>query len=434
MAFDKYRRTGGFPDRDIRAFKAVASREYCVIASRELSPFATDLILDNYAAKPFAIKAKTCDFGPLAGFVSTDPRFCKLKEGWDRGRQTHELDHAFEVGAVCSPIFISEARLESLLAEQIGMTVTQRTTDTCDVRAQGSAATKPVYNFRLVKSGRPPGGEATMWGVYYGSSETPDATVARRQLIRLVETFPRATGLTPVYGMVGPDDSSGARGVKSTCSGDYDLWHVFPHTSWDPQQLWRLGERRMTLRSTMAPWVKPHEGMIPEVRLRALAAGLVYAKNEEERQAALQWMRTHGIVGQDSRVQILSKVAEKKEHHTLGNISAGIARIKDLLNAAAKEQGYTGGNVVQHSDYGGNPFGDIDYPLVFFVPRARGGAVDVYVAENMTHLKAILAYIGKHDFIIHINPHMWLPTFATQKKVGQTIVREDITQPPPPVA
>ena len=51
-----------------------------VIASRQLNPLCTDLMMEGYAAKGFHIKAKTCDWGPMAGFVALDPCFTKASQ------------------------------------------------------------------------------------------------------------------------------------------------------------------------------------------------------------------------------------------------------------------------------------------------------------------------------------------------------------------
>ena len=76
----EYDATAGFPPPHVGAFKRVAARNKMVISSRELNPLCTDLVLENYAAKGFHIKAKTCDWGPMAGFVLEDPRFTKASQ------------------------------------------------------------------------------------------------------------------------------------------------------------------------------------------------------------------------------------------------------------------------------------------------------------------------------------------------------------------
>jgi hypothetical protein len=69
---------------------------------------------------------------------------------------------------------------------------------------------------------------------------------------------------------------------------------------------------------------------------------------------------------------------------------------------------------VQHSDYGGNPFGDIDYPLIFFVPDANFLTVDVRVvgqSEGLPKLKQVLKEIDKRGFVVKLNPAWSVPNF-----------------------
>jgi len=69
---------------------------------------------------------------------------------------------------------------------------------------------------------------------------------------------------------------------------------------------------------------------------------------------------------------------------------------------------------VQHSDYGGNPFGDIDYPLIFFVPAANLTTVDVMVVgqtDGLTKLKQVLKEIDKRGFVVKLNPAWSVPSF-----------------------
>jgi hypothetical protein len=53
----------------------------------------------------------------------------------------------------------------------------------------------------------------------------------------------------------------------------------------------------------------------------------------------------------------------------MANITPRIRRIRHLLNDGFQRAGYTGGNMVHHSDEGGRPFvGDVDMPVFAVVP------------------------------------------------------------------
>lgn len=365
-----YDATAGFPPAHVEAFKRVACRKKVVISSRELNPLCTDLVLEGYAAKGFHIKAKTCDWGPMAGFVPEDYRFTKGSQNLDS--QKKEIGTAFtEHHAKCVPLFISEERVESLVKHNL-MTVTASRERVRDVTASpdGGAA----YNFVLVKTQAPPPGcDEAMWAINYDLMQSEEASPARS----IVDGIPRGmAGPKPVYGMANPHSAEDL-GIRAAVAGDYDLWCVFPHSS---DHMADISSRPMDLRATMLP------GAGKLVRERAAQAGLIF----KDKQALLD--------------------AAKKEDQHLGNISDGIRKIRVELN---RECNSAGGDVVQHSDYGGNPFGTIDYPLIFFVPdpAQKFLQASVHVAHNMSDLKPILHDIQNKKYILKLNPAWSIPSF-----------------------
>jgi hypothetical protein len=369
----EYDATAGFPPPHVEAFKRVAARNKMVISSRELNPLCTDLVLENYAAKGFHIKAKTCDWGPMAGFVLEDPRFTKASQNAEK--QQADIEHAFEADARCSPVFISEARLTKLRERGI---IAQTGTATPDrLTVSGAPTSGTAMPFLLVKAppALPGAASQTMWGLYYAPGQTP-RQAGNRKLLPL--TLPSQKDLAPVMGMVNPANADGKLGIKSTVAGDYDLWCVFPHeTAKDPG----IHDRAMPLRATLPPTVGPL------VRQRAEAAGLVFGQGQ------------------------MAKLAAQKEDQHLGNVSLGIQKIRNELNLECQGAGYTAGNVVQHSDYGGNPFGTIDYPLIFFIPALPGTEVLVKVAQTMSDLQEVLRTITKLKYRVKLNPAWTVPSF-----------------------
>jgi hypothetical protein len=369
----EYDATAGFPALHIEAFKRVAGRNKVVISSRELNPLCTDLVLESYAAKGFHIKAKTCDWGPMAGFVLEDSRFTKGSQ--DQAKQRTEIANAFGHKAGCVPVFISDARLTKLRERKIIATAPAGSANRLAVTAAPKDGTNVA--FVLVKSQvAPPGGDGPMWGVYYDPSVTPERASGRNPLALAV---PGEKGLEPVTGMVNPDDTSGKSGVKSAVAGDYDLWCLFPH---ETAKDMGFGDRAMDLRATMP------KSVAPALQQRAAQAGLVFQSPAQK-----------------------GAIAAKKENEHLGNISLGLMKIRAELNREVAGTGYKAGNVVQHSDYGGNPFGDIDYPLIFFIPKPPGAAVDVAVARNLIDLKTVLKTMSKLGFRIKLNPAWSVPSY-----------------------
>ena len=376
--FPEYDTTAGFPQAHIDAFKGVAKQMKMVISSRELNPCCTDLVLESYAAKGFHIKAKTCDWGPAAGFVVDDFRFIKGSTSFEK--QKGSLEAAFHDEVVAMPLFISDERFASLKKRGI---VKEVGSDGANAKVTAhSEKENRAYKFVLVKSTGVAGGSATMWSVCYDPSEKAEPT-SNRKVSPLA--LPLGKGLTPVMGMVNPEFADGAKlGVRSSVAGDYDLWCVFPHGSVRDAG---INDRPMPLRAALPKTAGPF------VTQQAVRAGVAFDPRNAGQKAAL---------------------SKQQENPDLGNFSIGIMKVKNSLNAACAGTGYTGGNLVQHSDYGGNPFGDIDYPLIFFVPAANFATVDVMVVsqtEGLPKLKQVLKEIDRRGFVVKLNPAWTVPNF-----------------------
>lgn len=97
----------GMPIPHGEAFQRVSDAERCVIAVRAVGRYATGLLLENYAAKGFHNKAKSCDWGPMAGFVMADPRFSKNPDVVD---QADEIKKAIKHGAGLTALRITDER------------------------------------------------------------------------------------------------------------------------------------------------------------------------------------------------------------------------------------------------------------------------------------------------------------------------------------
>jgi hypothetical protein len=72
----------GFPSRIVDAFQEVANRMQCVIMTRTPGSVGTQLIDERYDLKGFGIHSKSCNWGPMAGFVCMTPHLNKA--GYDK--------------------------------------------------------------------------------------------------------------------------------------------------------------------------------------------------------------------------------------------------------------------------------------------------------------------------------------------------------------
>lgn len=76
----------GIPVRHGEVLQNVPDQTNCMISSRAVGKYATGLILESCASKGFHNKAKSRNWGPMAGFVLADPRFTKAPRQ-DLGRR-----------------------------------------------------------------------------------------------------------------------------------------------------------------------------------------------------------------------------------------------------------------------------------------------------------------------------------------------------------
>lgn len=158
----------GIPILHAWAFQEVADSTRCVIASRAVGIYATGLILDGYSSKGFHNKAKSCNWGPMAGFVLNDPLLTKVgRTPQGQQSQARALIGAFESGAVGVPLFITEARRMWLERKHL-VSVMSSSADAHNYRA--ASPWGQLIKFTL-KRETPAGTTKPMWGVYYHSSK-----------------------------------------------------------------------------------------------------------------------------------------------------------------------------------------------------------------------------------------------------------------------
>lgn len=73
----------GFPEAIRKAFIRTANATNSVLMSRVPGMAATMLINERYDLKGYFVKAKSCNWGPMAGFICSTPEFSKTKDVTD---------------------------------------------------------------------------------------------------------------------------------------------------------------------------------------------------------------------------------------------------------------------------------------------------------------------------------------------------------------
>ncbi|MCL9780132.1 CyaA/EF/ExoY family adenylyl cyclase toxin [Vibrio sp. S4M6] len=303
-------------------FSNIARHLNCVIISRSVGKYATQLIQENYATKGFHVKAKSCNWGPMAGFVLADPRFSKY--GADNGRkvagQQRAINDAIHHGAGKAGLYITEERrLELINLFNGDPTTTYNEVHVLDNEKHVSTSkggTQLDFVLKRQLPNRVPGGGAKrLWAVCYRHRhQHPDDAALGARI---------NTSVGRLYQVMGLTDPRGDRATKATyrgvMTGDYDLWGCFPReANYDPDNL----DRRRVRNSNNELFNFGHY--------------------------------------------------ERYEHRHIGNMSRRLRLVRDRLNAGFRAAGYQGGNMVHHSDEAGRPMVDnIEVDAVAFFPTGE---------------------------------------------------------------
>ncbi|MFT3734761.1 MAG: anthrax toxin-like adenylyl cyclase domain-containing protein [Rhodocyclaceae bacterium] len=225
-------RTIGMPVAHMNAFLNVANSQKCVILVRATGPTCHGLLEEGYDTKGYRIHGKSCDWGPMAGFVMRDPRLNKYglkKESFNREKHKEALydDHEGQGWkAATTPLMISQRRVDWLVANgHIAVTAKPG-------RLEGVASKAGVtFNYALMNE---PGG---MYSVCFdhdpkrgGTPWTQETGAGFRLNHRWGKNF------EPMLAMTNPPEHCGISSVVlevmphlRAITGDYDLFAVWPY-------------------------------------------------------------------------------------------------------------------------------------------------------------------------------------------------------------
>jgi hypothetical protein len=105
----------GFPPEIREVFKEVADEEKTIIISRVPGPATLTLIDEGYDLKGYHIKAKSCDWGPMAGFLCKNPLFNKKGVNQIAGNLKSLLDYRAEMKKVINGAASKDAERKKYL-------------------------------------------------------------------------------------------------------------------------------------------------------------------------------------------------------------------------------------------------------------------------------------------------------------------------------
>ena len=397
-AGDVYERAGMHPWHGA-AIQQVANDLQRIIISRCATPAGIQLLDEGYASKGFGIKAKSCDWGPFTGFAMADVHYAKLADGASVAalrKQQNFFNHgrdetgfsATDVGGRNSRMVVpglyssmagaeilklSKARLEYLKRQRVINfgAVSHQAMILCDTTPFGPMEFKMVD---LQTS------STATWGIMrrervvagsHGNVQLQDG--GSWELVRaMVNTSPGGT----------PTDMN-----RRCCTGDYDLWAVFP-------------KRNSRVASTAS--LAKH-GMERQLQSFSGAAHRVGA-DIQSRIGRLQQATLNQAVPRNH-----PQYGPYMEDREKGNISALTLHTARAMNRLIRSFGYTGGDMFHHNDDLGNPFrNDVEGELIAFIP----GEVCPHFIESTKTGQGCNGHMGwnawvrqfEADYVVYDNP------------------------------
>lgn len=349
----------GMTKEHARAFQEIADAFTCIIMSRSVNLDCTGLIEEGYASKGFKVKAKSCNWGPMAGFVLADPRLTKLGP-LAEDKEKKEIIKAFGDKAGTTKVLISDVRLQYLIEQKklysdakpsvfnanLGDLINKPQFDCYGIPKDSEGKTEKNFalQFRLKRENveLKSGNFKPMWAIYY-APRVEGVEWDNNQYKKNESTEKK---LIPVLAMTNPTHVESHQGEKDleeyqkALTGDYDLFAVLPVNG---DQL--TESEKASLKDEC----------------------IFYDKNG--------WDLRHVKVGiTKDNEQLL-----KNEHKNLGNITVRLSILMDSLNSKMQEYDkYKGRNMIHHSDEAGRPFEpELDFPVIAFVPATLKNFFDL---------------------------------------------------------
>ena len=377
----------GFVPAHAEGCGAVAERTNTIILFREPGKMARGLIEENYAMKGFRIDTKSCDWGPMSGFVCVDPRLTKDPKYaipkknvlWTKQAVHGDIEKKY-FGAVDDPdwkagivpIVISQKRIDFL--EKDGK-ITPLPADDGYVGESTATNGAFVFQWRLVAAdGRPhpwlKGGVSRGHFVLCADNRG-EKVLSYPGAIKPI----RFEGYETVLGITNPGTAE-SLGFKACVTADYDLLSVWPGPP--------LG-----VQDPLAKLRGPHDAMALQHNLQNQVQHLKHnwtdrlqtdplfpirpPDSEPVRSTTLDALPAG--VPRQINIDARPKQGGNFEHYRYGDISNRILNVKVLLNNTIIGKGYQGGNAVHHNDEVGNTAlakGSLSecLPIIGFAPKS----------------------------------------------------------------
>lgn len=351
----------GMPVAHMEAFLNVARSQKCAILVRATGPTCHGLLEEGYDTKGYRIHGKSCDWGPMAGFVMRDPRLNKYGLGKVQfNREKHRealVDDAEGQGwkAGTTPLVISQRRVEWLrehghLPDLSIMKYGYR----------GHASRAGVeFDYALVQTG---GG---LYSVCFDHTQKGPKWV--QETGRVFEKWRSHPDHEPMLAMSNPPGHCGLPGNAAphlkAITGDYDLFAVWPYA-------------------------EDYDASVGGDDHRPL--GTVKGSNSPAERHNVEQLERHFTRGGQGT--------------KLGNITNRIYLVCQLVNSLVGRQ------VLWHSDEAARPFlDDVDLPVIALNP-----AGSYFGIETIDDFKTYIAACVESNIQVTLS-NAWAQD-ATEKK------------------
>lgn len=443
-------RKQGFPLKIVNAFLETADNLDCIVMSRTPEGPTTTLIDDGYDLKGFEIKSKSCNWGPMAGFLCKLPPLNKV--GFDKIKYNYGYLVGFYTKwtskpkpdkrtykQLFQPIRITEERKKELFTDKdniFGLGEIDKDYTVIDENhiyghcSNFEENSKIEMEYLLIKDA-----ENDLWQIFHGEisykkgeqrmvytgDEEPtffskkDSEVVKlisapnknsnpvlaitvsEEIRNFKHLGDRLLLFYPVEGAINvyPPYSADAEKHKNCVTGDYDLFACWPKSDYPFKELIRRVERNIN--NSIAG-----EGSILTIGLRPY---------DTFNQLFVEFIP--GVPAIDSL-----------EDASLGNINDLTSLAGGTLNSLAAMQYNSlkvSPNKAFHSDEGGRPMiTDVDFPVSCFLPRSLLlKTTDAHnnfrqgLFNSTSDLIDLISFCNLHDYRITLS-HGWFIFLITQ--------------------
>jgi hypothetical protein len=400
----------GMPSSHAEKFKLIARMQKCIVMVRATGPTCLTLLEEGYDTKGFRIHGKSCDWGPMAGFVMRDPRLNKKANlGAEANRNEHHkaLSDSNNQGwkAATTPLKISNERINWLRRKGIIRGLNRRAYDRWDGQTWKNAY---KFNYSFIKDPS----IANLWGVFFNNENLnlqwkqekgPNYNGIWKSIMH--PKYEKCEAMiamsNPSTHRLHPSDNA-PNAHHNAITGDYDMFALWPDKNHYDAKPGAMDHRPL---GTVHGSGTDSAGQKRKFNIFKLEANFVkpWIDNQGE------WHKT-----QESKI---------------GNVTPRIYMVSQLINSAIGFLGTSPGrNLLWHSDEAARPGVDaVDLPMGAFHPDGKIYGIEKSTdGNNLTNFKAFINFAIAGGY--HVNLSQGWVQSTNHANVMMRLNRNDYSQ------